>query len=61
MAMFDWLVIGGQSKSSQAPAFQPPWEWVEHLHQQARAAGLDIYWKDNLKSRPREYPGDEEG
>jgi protein gp37 len=57
LEMFDWVVIGGQSASSQAPAFQPPWEWVEHLHTQARAAGCQIYWKPNLETRPREYPG----
>jgi protein gp37/ParB-like chromosome segregation protein Spo0J len=57
LEMFDWVVIGGQSVSSQAPAFQPPWEWVEHLHTQARAAGCQIYWKPNLETRPREYPG----
>jgi protein gp37 len=57
LEMFDWVVIGGQSVSSQAPAFQPPWEWVEHLHTQARAAGCQVYWKPNLETRPREYPG----
>jgi protein gp37 len=61
LEMFDWIVIGGQSKSSQEPAFQPPWEWVVHLCTQARNAGCQIYWKPNLRpdprSRPREYPG----
>lgn len=56
LEMFDWVVIGGQSKSSQAPAFQPPWEWVEHLMQQARRAGCLVYWKPNLHTRPQEYP-----
>jgi protein gp37 len=55
--MFDWVVVGGQSKSTQAPAFQPPWEWVEHLWQQARAAACLMYWKPNLHVRPQEYPG----
>jgi protein gp37 len=57
LEMFDWVVLGGQSKSSQAPAFQPPWEWVEHLWQQARTAGCLVYWKPNLLTRPQEYPG----
>jgi len=57
LAMFDWVVLGGQSKSSQAPAFQPPWEWVEHLWHQARAAQCLVYWKPNLETRPQEYPG----
>ena len=56
LSMFDWVVIGGCSASTQTPEFQPPWEWVEHLMAQARAAGCQIYVKPNLKTRPREYP-----
>jgi len=55
--MFDWVVLGGQSKSTQAPAFQPPWEWVEHLWRQADAAHCPMYWKPNLETRPQAYPG----
>jgi protein gp37 len=54
--MFDWVVVGGQSQSTQAPAFQPPWEWVEHLWQQARTSNCLLYWKPNLHTRPQEYP-----
>ena len=54
--MFDWVVMGGQSASTQAPAFQPEWEWVEHLCTQARASGCLLYWKPNLHTRPQEYP-----
>ena len=57
LAMFDWVVIGGASKSSQTPEFHPPWEWVWHLLQQADDAGCRVYIKPNLLSRPREYPG----
>lgn len=56
LEMFDWVVIGAASKSTQTPEFQPPWEWVEHLMRQAREAGCKVYIKPNLKSRPREYP-----
>ena len=55
--MFDWVVIGGSSQSSQTAEFQPPWEWVEHLISQARTAGCRVYLKPNLTSRPKEYPG----
>src|SRR5262249_29637310 len=48
LAMFDWVVIGGCSRGTQTPEFQPPWEWVEHLMGQARAAGCQIYVKPNL-------------
>lgn len=58
LEMFDWVVIGAASKSTQTPEFQPPWEWVEHLMTQARAAGCKVYIKPNLKSRPQEYPGE---
>lgn len=57
LSLFDWLIIGGQSKTSQAPAFQPEWEWVEDLLWQGREAQCKVYFKDNLTVRPREYPG----
>lgn len=53
---FDWVIIGGRSKSSGMPAFQPEWEWVEHLLKQAREAGCKVYFKPNLTVRPKEYP-----
>lgn len=56
LSSFDWLIIGGQSKSSGEPAFQPDWEWVEHLMKQARKHKLKIYFKPNLETRPKEYP-----
>lgn len=56
LSMFDWVVIGGQSANSQVEEFQPPWEWIRHLSEQAWAAGCKVYWKPNLKNRPREYP-----
>jgi protein gp37/ParB-like chromosome segregation protein Spo0J len=57
LSMFDWVVIGASSRSSQTPEFQPHWRWAEDLIQQARAAGCKVYLKPNLKSRPQEYPG----
>lgn len=53
----DWVIIGGQSKSTGEPERQPAWEWVEHLQRQARAAKCAVYWKPNMTVRPREYPG----
>lgn len=56
MSMLDWVIIGGQSETNPGePARQPRWEWVEHLHYQARQAGCRVYWKPNLTVRPREY------
>lgn len=54
---FDWLIVGGQSSSSKCPEFQPEWDWVEGLLWQARETGCNVYFKPNLKARPREYPG----
>ncbi len=55
--MFDWVVIGGASRSSQTPEWHPPRSWVNALEDQARAAGCKVYEKTNLLERIREYPG----
>ena len=56
MEMFDWIIIGGRSRCSRMPEFQPNWRWVESLLNQARDHGLKVYFKPNLTVRPREYP-----
>jgi protein gp37 len=56
LSLFNWLIIGGQSKSSNEPEFQPQWEWVESLLNQARENNLKVYFKPNLKVQPKEYP-----
>ena len=55
--LFDWMAVGGASKSTQTPEFRPPREWIVDLEQQARRAGCKVYEKTNLLSRIREYPG----
>jgi len=55
--LFDWVVIGGASRSTQTPEFRPPRAWVEHLEAQATAAGCKVYEKTNLLERKRDYPG----
>ena len=54
--LFDLVMIGARTRTKAEPAFQPPWEWVEHLLFQCRDAGVKVYFKDNLKVRPMEYP-----
>jgi hypothetical protein len=54
--LFDWVVIGGASESTQTPEFRPPREWVDHLERQAEAAGCRVYEKTNLMVRRTEYP-----
>jgi protein gp37 len=60
--LFDWVVIGGQSASSGAPEFLPPFEWVADIVVQSKAAGCQVYIKPNIgfdgQTRPREYPSD---
>ncbi len=58
--LFDWVVIGGASKSAQTPAWVPPFDWIADLHEQARKAGCAVYHKDNLgmgdEMRLKEFP-----
>ena len=58
--LFDWVVVGGSSKSTQTTEFKPPIEWTFHLWEQAKNHGLPFYMKTNLgvenESRHREYP-----
>jgi protein gp37 len=56
--MFDWVVIGGASRSEQTPEFRPPRKWVIQLEAQALEAGCRIYEKENLYSENllQEYP-----
>ncbi len=58
LSIFDWIVIGGASKSTQTPEWKPPRRWVIDLTQRAIDAGCAVYHKDNLNlERLREYPG----
>ncbi len=60
LELFDWVVVGGASKSAQTPAWVPPFDWVADLHKQARDAGCAVYHKDNLclgdEIRLKEFP-----
>jgi protein gp37 len=47
LGVFDWVVIGGQSRSSGAPEFHPEWPWVFDLALRARDAGCKVYLKPN--------------
>ena len=55
--MFDWVVVGGSSKSTQTPEYKPPFDDIVHLYRQAREANCQVYMKTNLLGeRLREYP-----
>ena len=57
LAMFDWVVMGGASKSLLTPEYRPPFDDTLHLYNQAREAKCQVYMKTNLFNRVREYPG----
>jgi len=55
--MFDWVVMGGASKSTQTPEYLPPFDDIVHIYSQARTSGCKVYMKTNLLgNRIREYP-----
>jgi protein gp37/ParB-like chromosome segregation protein Spo0J len=70
LSMFDWVVIGAQTASTQPdgfhPAFAPEFDWVVDIYRKAREGGCQVHFKPNLidgKSRdwvgmrfPDEYP-----
>jgi len=64
LSMFDLVVVGAQtaigatSLARPQSAVPPRWEWVQHLVEQADAAGVPIYLKDNLLGRTDgQHPG----
>jgi protein gp37 len=57
LEMFNWIVIGGATASTQTEAFDPPMEWVRHLLDQVETAKIShVYAKANLYAL-RGYPG----
>lgn len=60
MNVFQWVVIGGASRSERTSAWRPPMDWLVGVHVQARKAGLRIYYKTNAGledgTRIREFP-----
>lgn len=56
LAMFDLIAIGGKSRTTNEAEFQPEWNWVENLLVQARKSNTSVYFKENLKARPKELP-----
>lgn len=55
--LFDWVVIGGASGSTQTPAWRPPFAWVYDLVNQCREAGCKVYMKTNLFGEPKDGKG----
>jgi protein gp37 len=53
--LFDLIVIGGASASSQTPRWIPPFAWLDDLMRQADDAGCAVFLKSNLYRK--EQPG----
>ncbi len=56
LEMFDWIIIGGRSRSTRTAEYRPPREWINQLETQARRDNCRIYEKQNLLERIKEYP-----
>ncbi len=57
-SLFNWVVIGGASPSTQTPEWKPPQRWVVDLTARAMDAGCAVYYKHNLNLDPiRQFPG----
>jgi protein gp37 len=58
--LFQWVVIGGASRSNRTPEWHPPFDWLASLHAQARSAGCRVYHKANCglsdEMRVKEFP-----
>jgi protein gp37 len=59
LGAFQWIVLGGASRSSQTPEWKPPRSWVEDIEAEARKAGVRVYEKPNLQYRITDYPDSE--
>lgn len=57
LSMFQWIVLGGSSASSQTPEWRPPREWISEIERKAWDAGCMVYEKTNLLERVKQYPG----
>ena len=60
LEVFNWVVIGGASRSNETPEWSPPREWVDDLESDCEQLCIPYYEKSNLfKASPRRrgYPG----
>src|SRR5215207_4518746 len=46
--LFNWLVIGGATKSKRSPEWKPPYSWHADLTKQATEVGVKVYHQTNL-------------
>lgn len=59
LSAFQWIVLGGASRSSQTPVWHPPDRWVLDMKEEAIRLGIPFFLKKNLRPEKEEYyPGD---
>jgi len=46
--LFDWVVIGGASRSARTPEWHPPFRWILDLIDQCNEVNVKVYFKSNL-------------
>lgn len=56
ISIFDWIIIGGGSKSKRTAAWHPPNPWWADLEKAALDAGVEVYHKVNLYKRRTKWP-----
>lgn len=55
---FQWIVLGGASRSSQTPVWHPPARWVLDIKEEATRLGIPYFLKTNIRPEREEYyPG----
>jgi protein gp37 len=57
LEIFQWVVMGGASSSTETPEWRVPLEWWLPLHQEAVKLDIHVFHKDHLFRPVREYPG----
>jgi protein gp37 len=57
LGAFQWVVIGGATRSAQTAIWAPPRSWSDDLRREAERLDIPFYEKNNLLQRVRQYPG----
>jgi protein gp37 len=56
LEIFQWIVMGGASKSTETPEYRVPFEYWAPLQFEAIEKGIAVYHKTNLYGRTIQYP-----
>jgi protein gp37 len=56
LEVFQWIVMGGASRSTETPEYRVPFEFWAPLQTEAMEKGIAVYHKTNLYGRTIQYP-----